>query len=112
MAETETEWTTERCDCCGHGEGTDDNGQCRFMFVASDPSQIVDTSPANQCPHYCPRTTGERIARKHLAFSDHYQPLSKAGQQLAADIDSAIKRVREQWIDYAHGLTGGTMGGI
>lgn len=114
MANSEAEWTaaTDRCIDCGHDEGTDDNGQCRFTFVASDPSQVVDTSPTNQCSHFCPRTIGERIARKHLAFSDHYQPLSESGQQLANDIDSAIKQVREQWTNYAHGLTGDLMGEI
>lgn len=103
---------TEHCAYCGHNQGTDDNGQCRFMYVAADPSQVVDTSPSNQCSHYCPRSIGERIARKHLAFSDHYQPLSQSGQQLANDIDSAIKQVREQWINYARGLSGDLIGEI
>lgn len=110
MSTTENGWA--KCADCGHNEGTDANGQCRFIYVASDPSQIVDTSPTSQCSHYCPRTIGERIARKHLPFTDYNEPLSKPGQQLAADIDSAIKEVREQWISYAHGLTGDTLGGI
>lgn len=101
---------TSRCLDCGHGDGTDEGGQCRFMFVASDPSQVVDTSPTNRCSHYCPRSIGERITRKHLPFHDYDKPLSKPGQQLAADIDSAIQQVREQWIGYSRGLTGDTMG--
>lgn len=81
---------------CGHDEDTDANGQCRFMYVAADPSQVVDTSPTNQCPHYCPRSAGERIARKHLPFHDYNKPLSKLALQLAADIDSAIRQERER----------------
>ena len=107
----ETGWS-ERCVDCGHDEGTDSNGQCRFMYVAADPSQVVDTSPTNQCSHYCPRSIGERIARKHLPFADHSKPLSGPAQQLAADIDSAIQQVRGQWITYSHGLTGDLMGEI
>ena len=49
-------------------------------------------------------------ARKHLPFHDYDKPLSKPGRQLAADIDSAIQQVREQWIGYSRGLTGDTMG--
>lgn len=101
---------TSHCLDCGHGDGTDEGGRCRFMFVASDPSQMVDTSPTNRCSHYCPRSIGERIARKHLPFHDYDKPLSKPGRQLAADIDSAIQQVREQWISYSRGLTGDTMG--
>lgn len=98
----------DRCLDCGHSEGTDDSGRCRFMYVAADPSQMVDTSPANQCSHYCPRSTGERIARKHLPFHDYDKPLSKPGQQLATDIDSAIQQARAQRI----ALTGDMLGGL
>jgi hypothetical protein len=83
----------KRCVDCGHDKGTDTTGRCGFVYVASDPSQIVDTSPTNQCSHYCPRTTGERIVRRHFVFTDYDKPLSQRELGLAEDIDTACNHL-------------------